>query len=321
MTGGLVIRIFLALALCVPLAGQAQQYPTKPIRLVVLIAPGGGPDVVARIISPKVGERLGQPIVVENKVGANGNLAGEYVAKSPADGYTLLFGADTLVAINPHLYKMSINPLKDLTPVSSTVTSQLMISVHPSVPPRNFKELIEHLRTANPPLHYASGGNGSLHHLSMELLKMRAGVQATHVPFKSGTPAAMAAVAGEVPIVVSGTSSAPLVKGGKLRALVSTGKTRMQLFPDLPTLNEFYPGLEMNNWLGIWAPAGTPDPIVSRLHAEISRSLTLPDVLEKFVATGASEAWVTTRDEFTRHIASEHDKYGKLVKAIGITID
>jgi tripartite-type tricarboxylate transporter receptor subunit TctC len=193
--------------------------------------------------------------------------------------------------------------------------------VHPSIPVKNFKEFLEHVKAANPPLHYASGGNGSLHHLSMELLKQRAGLNLAHVPYKSGTPAAMAAVAGEVPIVVSGTSSAPLVKSGKLRPVVSTGRNRMLMFPELPTLNEFFPGLQMNNWLGIWAPAGTPDPIVARLHDEINRALALPEVVAKFTATGGSEAWISSREEFTRHIASEYEKYGKLVRTLGIKID
>jgi len=278
------------------LAGAAHaQYPTKPIRLIVLIAPGGAPDVAARVMAPKLGEYLGQPIVVENKPGSNGNIAAEYVAHSPPDGYTLLFGADSMAVINPHVYtKSAFDPLTELTPVATTMITQLILSVNPSVPAKDFKEFLDYARHADPPLQYASGGNGSQHHLSTEMLKQRAGINLVHIPYKSGSPAVAAAVAGEVPIVMAGTSAGPLIKAGKLRAIAVTGHNRLALLPDVPTIGEFYPGYEVNNWLGIWAPAGTPEPVIARLRTEINRVLALPEVKERMGAVGGAQPWITT---------------------------
>jgi tripartite-type tricarboxylate transporter receptor subunit TctC len=308
--------------LCFASAAVAQQYPTKPIKLVVLIAPGGGPDVAARVMQNPLSEKLGQPIVVENRAGSNGNIAGEYVARSAPDGYTLLFGADSLMAINPHLYaKMGFDPLRDLTPVATTVITQLILSVNPGVPVKDFKEFLDYARRANPPLNYASGGNGSQHHLSVEMLKQRAGIDLVHVPYKSGSPAVAAAVGGEVPIVMAGTSSGPLVKAGKLRAVAVTGRNRLALFPEVPTIGEFFPGYEVNNWLGIWAPAGTPQPIVERLRTAINEVLALQEVKKGMSGVGGAEPWITTPEEFAAAIRRDYEKYGKLVKEIGAKID
>jgi tripartite-type tricarboxylate transporter receptor subunit TctC len=318
---GTKVALIASAALCLASTAHAQ-YPSKPIRLVVLIAPGGGPDVAARVMQPPLSERLGQTIVVENRAGANGNIAGEFVARSSPDGYTLLFGADSLVAINPHIYtKMSFDPQKDLAPVATTIITQLILSVHPSLPVRNFKEFLAFARKANPPLHYASGGNGSQHHLSTEMLKQRAGINLVHVPYKSGSPAVTAAIVGDVPIVMAGTSSGPLVKAGKLRAIAVTGRSRSKLFPDVPTVGEFYPGYEVNNWLGIWAPTGTPEPVILRLRAEIDRVLAMSEVGERIRSVGGAEPWITTREEFAAAIRRDYEKYGKLVKDIGARID
>ncbi len=309
-------------AVCLAGGAVAQQYPTKPIKLVVLIAPGGAPDVAARVMQGPLSERLGQPIVVENRAGSNGNIAGEHVARSAPDGYTLLFGADSLVVINPHIYaKMSFDPLKDLAPVATTVITQLILSVNPAVPAKNFREFLEYARGAQPPLNYASGGNGSQHHLSMEMLKQRSGINLVHVPYKSGSPAVAAAVAGEVPIVMAGTSSGPLVKAGRLRAVAVTGRNRLQLLPEVPTIGEFFPGYEVNNWLGIWAPAATPQPIIGRLRVAINEVLALPEVRKGMGSVGGAEPWITTADEFAASIRRDYEKYGKLVKDIGAKID
>jgi len=318
---GKMVALIASAALCLASTSHAQ-YPSKPIRLIVVIAPGGGPDVAARVMQPPLSERLGQTIVVENRPGANGNIAGELVARSAPDGYTLLFGHDSGIAINPHVYsKMAFDPLKDLAPVATTVITQLILSVHPSLPVRNFKEFLAFARKTSPPLQYASAGNGSQHHLSTEMLKQRAGINLTHVPYKSGAPAATAAVAGEVPIVMSGASSAPLVKAGKLRAIAVTGRSRLRLFPDVPTIGEFFPGYQVNNWLGIWAPAGTPEPVILRLRAEINRVLAMPEVGERIRSVGGAEPWITTREEFAAAIQRDYEKYGKLVKEIGARID
>jgi len=319
MSGKLTLAAVLFLAAS---AAIAQAYPTKPLRIISPYPPGGSTDIVARLIAEHMGRALGQRIIVENRAGANGNIAGELVARSAPDGYTLLFGADSLVAINPHIYsKMTFDPVKDLAPVATTIITQLILSVHPSLPVRDFKEFLAFARKTIPPLHYASGGNGSQHHLSTEMLKQRAGINLVHVPYKSGSPAVAAAIVGDVPIVMAGSSSGPLVKAGKLRAIAVTGRERLKLFPDVPTIGEFFPGYQVNNWLGIWAPAGTPEPVIAKLHAEINRVLAMPEVGERIRSVGGAEPWITNRDEFAAAIQRDYEKYGKLVKEIGARLD
>jgi len=300
----------------------AAQYPTKPIRLLVPIAPGGGPDIVGRLVAGKLSDAFGQPVVVENRVGSNGNIAGDIVAKSSPDGYTLLLGMDSLVAINPHLYtKMPFDPQKDLAPVASLVSNGFFLAVNPSVPAQTFPEFIEYARRANPLLNYASGGNGSQHHLTMERLKARAGINMVHVPYKSGAPATTATVAGEVAAMMSGTSTAGQIRAGRLRALAFTGPQRSQVLPDVPTIAEFYPDFTMTQWYGLFAPAGTPEPVISRLRAEVNRALGMPDVREKLRNAGGVEPWITSPEEFAAELRNEYAKYAKLVKDIGAKID
>jgi tripartite-type tricarboxylate transporter receptor subunit TctC len=298
------------------------QYPSRPIHLLVPFPPGGGPDLVGRILAPKLADALGQPVVVENRVGSNGNIAGELVAKSPADGYTLLVGNDSLFVINAHLYKqMPFDPLKDLAPVASLVSNGFFLAVNPSVPAKTFPEFIEYARKADPPIQYASGGNGSQHHLTMERLKVRAGFKAVHVPYKGGAPATTATVAGEVPVMMSGTSTAPQIKSGRLRALAFTGPQRSRVLPDVPAVAEFYPDFVMVQWYGLFAPAGTPEPVVARLRAETNKVLALLDVKEKLANAGGVEPWITTPEEFAAEIRDEYARYAKLVKEVGAKVE
>jgi tripartite-type tricarboxylate transporter receptor subunit TctC len=313
--------LFAAVALLVS-CGAAAQYPSHPVRLLVPFPPGGGPDLVGRILAPKLSEALGQPVVVENRVGSNGNIAGEAVAKSPADGYTLLVGNDSLFVINAHLYKqMPFDPLKDLAPVASLVSNGFFLAINPSVPAHTFSEFIEYARKADPPLQYASGGNGSQHHLTMERLKARAGFKMVHVPYKGGAPATTATVAGEVAAMMSGTSTAGQIKAGRLRALAFTGPQRSRVLPDVPAVAEFYPDFVMVQWYGLFTSAGTPEPVVARLRAETNKVLLLPDVKEKLSNAGGVEPWITTAEEFAGQIRSEYATYGKLVKEVGAKID
>jgi len=309
----------LAILLC---QGATAQYPSRPIRLLVGFPPGGGPDIVARILAPKLSEALGQPVVVENRVGSTGTIAGEAVAKSPPDGHTLLVGHDGLFVINPHLYKeMPIDPLKDLVPVTSLVSNGFFMAVNPSVPAQTFPQFIEYARRANPPLQYASGGNGSQHHLTMERLKARAGIDMVHVPYKGGAPATTATVAGEVPVMMSGTSTAPQIKAGRLRALAFTGPQRSRVLPEVPTIAEFYPDFVMVQWYGLFAPAGTPEAALARLRAEVNKALVLPDIRDKLTNAGGVEPWITTPEEFAVEIRNEYAKYAKLVKDVGAKVD
>src|SRR5881296_1554417 len=315
-------RFLVALLTALLCQGAAGQYPSRPIRLLVPIPPGGGPDIVARLIAPKLGDALGQPVVVENRVGGNGNLAGELVAKSPADGYTLLLGMDSLMVINPHLYgKMPFDPQKDLAPVASLVSNGFFLAINPSVPAQSFPEFIEYARRANPPLQYASGGNGSQHHLTIERLKARTGINMIHIPYKGGAPATTATVAGEVAVMMSGTSTAPQIKAGRLRALAFTGPQRSRVLPEVPTIAEFYPDFVMVQWYGLFATAGTPEAALARLRTEADKALVLPDVREKLSNAGGVEPWIATPEEFAAELRSQFATYAKLVKDVGTKID
>ena len=313
--------LFAAVA-AVSLHDALAQYPSRAIRLLVGFPPGGGPDIVARLLAPKLAEALGQPVVVENRIGGTGTIAGEAVARSPADGHTLLVGQDGLFVINPHLYKqMPIDPLKDLAPVTSLVSNGFFLAVNPSVPANSFTEFIEYARRADPPLQYGSGGNGSQHHLTMERLKARTGVNMIHVPYKGGAPATTATVAGEVSAMMSGTSTAGQIRAGRLRAIAFTGPQRSRVLPDVPAIAEFYPDFIMVQWYGLFAPAGTADTVIARLRAETNKILALPDLKEKLSNAGGVEPWITSPEEFAAQIRSEYATYGKLVKQVGARID
>ena len=230
-----------ALALLCVSTAPAQQYPTRPIKLYVTTLAGGAPDIVARVVGQKFSEVLGQPVIVENRPGANGNIAAEATAKAAPDGHTLMVCADAQLVTNPHLYaKLPFDPLRDLTAIATLVSNEFVLAIHPALPANNFKEFIAFARHANPPLNYASGGNGSQHHLTMEMLKSRAGIKLVHVPYKGGTAAATATVSGEVAAVFAGSSSAPQIKAGRLRALAVASTERSASFPDLPAIAEVY---------------------------------------------------------------------------------
>jgi tripartite-type tricarboxylate transporter receptor subunit TctC len=302
--------------------GVHAQYPSHPIRIVVTIPPGGAPDLAARVIGQKLSEEFGQPVVIENRPGANGNTAAEAVARSAPDGYTLILAADSLITINPHLYsRMPLDTLKDLAPVASLVSNQFVLSVNPALPVKSFVEFIDYARKSNPPLNYASGGNGSQHHLTMELLKARAGINLVHVPYRGGAPATTATMAGEVAAMFAGTSTAPQIKAGRLRALAVSGTKRSAAFPDLPTIAETYPGFANTIWLGLFGPAGMPDEVLAKLRGEIRRVLAMPDVRERLNAGGGLEPYSTTPEEFGALIRSDYERFGKLIKDLGIKAD
>jgi tripartite-type tricarboxylate transporter receptor subunit TctC len=303
-------------------AASWAQYPSRPIRLIVPIPPGGAPDISARVVGQRLSELVGQPVVVENRPGSNGNIAMDLVAKSQPDGYTLGLLADSMITINPHLYKtMQVDTLKDLAPVASVVSNSWVLSVNPSLPVKDFREFIEYARRANPPLAYASGGNGSIHQMAMEMLKQRADINLTHVPYKGGAPATTATVAGEVAAMFSGTSSAPQIKAGRLHALAVTGPERSKLFPDLPAIAEFYPGYEVTIWLGLFSTAGTPEAVLAQLHSEVNKVLAEAEVRRKLNAAGGLEPYITTPAEYAELIRRDYEKYGKIVKEVGIKVD
>jgi tripartite-type tricarboxylate transporter receptor subunit TctC len=316
----MTLRALLFILFALP-AAAAAQFPSRQITIIVPIPPGGAPDIAARLIGRKLSESVGQPVVVENRVGANGNIASDLVAKAQPDGYTLGLLADSQIAINPHLYKMPLDTLRDLTPVATVAANQFVLTVHPSLPVRTFPEFIELARKSNPPLAYASGGNGSQHHLTMEMLKQRAGIDLLHVPFKGGAPAASATVAGDTVAMWSGSSNAPQIKAGRLRPLAVSGAQRSPQYPELPTIGEFYPGFENSIWLGLFGPAGIPENALSRIRTEVRRVLESDDVKQKMNAAGGLDPFVTTPQEFSALIRRDFEKYAKVVKDLGLRLD
>ena len=306
---------------CLLLASFAQaQYPTKPIRVYVPNPPGGATDTLARLLGPKMAEGLGQAVLVENRSGSNGNVATETTGKAAPDGYSLLLGADAQVVISPHLYAMQIDPIRDLAPLASLVSTNMVLAVNASVPVSNLAEFIEYARRAKPPIPYASIGNGSQHHLAMEMLKARAGVDMVHIPYKGGGPATIALLAGEVPVMFGGNSVSGQIKAGKMRAIALAGR-RTTAYPDLAPLSDTYPGLEITPWLGMFAPAGVPEPILARLRGEIARLLVDAETRDKLRGLGGLEPFITTPAEFTAYFRAEYAKYGQVVKAVGVKVD
>jgi tripartite-type tricarboxylate transporter receptor subunit TctC len=301
----------------------AQPYPSRPIKLLVSFPPGGASDIVARLIAQPLAVRLGQPVVVENRPGSNGNLAGELVARAAPDGSTLLLAPSSLFGINPHLYaKMPIDPLKDLLPVASLVSNELFLAAIPSLDTvSDFRGFIALARRTRPPLFYASIGTGSEHHLAMELLKQKAGIDLIHVPYRGGGPAAIGVMSGDVAAMFGGGSVAPLVQTGKLRALAVSGLRRSPLLPDVPPIAQFYPGYEVTIWQGLFAPVGTPAAVIARLRSEISAILGEPDLADKLSAAGSGDPYIAAPAEFVARIRADYERYGKLIKDTGMKVE
>jgi tripartite-type tricarboxylate transporter receptor subunit TctC len=312
----------LGLLLLLVAAAAHAQFPSRALTIIVPIPPGGAPDIAARLLGERLSQSLGQPVVVENRAGANGNIANELVAKSAPDGHTMGLLADSQIAINPHLYsKMPIDTLRELAPIHTVASNQFVLAVNGQLPVKNFQEFIELAKKSNPPLAYASGGNGSQHHLTMEMLKQRAGINLLHVPYKGGAPAATATVAGDTAAMWAGSSNAPQIKAGRLRALAVSGAKRSAQYPELPTIGEFYPGFENSIWLGLFGPAGIPEGILSRLRTEIRKVLETPEVKERMNAAGGLDPYITTPEEFQALIRRDYAKYAKVVKDVGIKLD
>jgi tripartite-type tricarboxylate transporter receptor subunit TctC len=300
----------------------AQTYPNRPIRLFVGYPPGGATDIIARVVGQGLSDRLGQPVVVENRPGSGANIAADIVAKSAPDGYTLIHGPDNLFVVNPHVYsKLNFDPLKDFVAIGSLISNQVVLAVNPKVPANSLQEFVALARKTSPPLFYASIGNGSLHHLAMELLKERAGIDLTHVPYRGGGPAGVALLAGDVSAGFGGGSLVPTILSGKLRGLAVSGAKRSALLPDLPTIGEIYPGYEVAIWHGLFAPAGTPQPIVERLRTALNAVLANKELMSKITASGSGEPYITTPEQFRERMLKDYAMYGKLIKRIGLKIN
>ncbi len=314
--------VLAALGLAVCVTAQAQSYPSKAVKLVVPYPPGGPTDIVARVIGQKLFEQTGQQFIVDNRAGAGGNIGAEAVARSPADGYTLLI-ATTAHAINMSLFKkLGYDTLKDFTPVTLLTYGPLVIVTHPSLPVLNVRELIALAKAKPGAINFASSGNGQSTHLSGELFNAMAGVKMTHIPYKGSAPALTDVMGGQASLMFDTMLSAmPFVKAGKLKALAVTSATRSPAAPDLPTVAESgLPGFETFAWNGVLVPLGTPKDVVARLSAELKRAMEAPEVKEKFSAQGFAAAW-NTPEAFGTFLQAEVDKWSMVVKASGTTVD
>ena len=303
-----------------PSVSVAQDYPTRPVRFVVPFPPSGGGDIIIRALSQKLSERLGQPVVVDNRSGAGGNVGTELVARAPADGYTLVMANISPFAINTSIYKkLPFNPVTDFTPISLVATFPNILVVHPSLPAATLKDLVALARARPGQLTFASSGAGSSGHLSAEFFKSQAKIDLTHVPYKGGGQALIDLLAGHVTLLVSSVPGAlPHVRSRRLRALVVTSLARVGVTPDIPTLAESgYPGFEAVTWIGAAAPAGLARPIVNRLNNEIVDSMRAPDMRERLTNQGA-EPQTSTPEQFAAYIKSEIAKWAKIVRDTGI---
>jgi tripartite-type tricarboxylate transporter receptor subunit TctC len=312
-----------AFAILVPAAAPAQTYPAKPIRLVVPFPAGGSLDVVARAIGQKLTEAWGQPVVIDNRPGAGGNIGADLVAKSPADGYTILEGALSTHAVNVSLYgKLPYDPVRDFEPITLVAVTPNVLVLNPSVPANSVKELIAYAKANPGKLSFGSGSNGSAGHLAGELFKIEAGVDMVHVPYKGAAPAMQDLLAGRTQLMFDNLANAmQQVRAGKLKALAVTTAHRSALVPDLPTLAEAgLPGFDISTWWGFLAPAGTPKEIVAKWNAEVIRILNTPEMKAFFAQQGA-EPSPTSPEEFAALIRREIPKYAKIVKASGAKVD
>jgi tripartite-type tricarboxylate transporter receptor subunit TctC len=300
-------------------SARADDYPSRPVTMIVPWAPGGAVDTVARVVAPKLSERLGKPVIVENRAGAGSTLGTAIGAKAAPDGYMLGMPGSGSMAVSPAMYKsLPYDPTKDFAPMALIGRVPFVLIVHPSVPAKNVRELIAHAKSNK--LFYASGGPGSPHHLYAELFKLMTGIEMTHVPYKGSADAIKDVVAGHVPLMFSDPApSVPLIRSDKVRAIGVTTVNRWPVAPDIPTLNETgVPGFDAAGWFMIAGSAGTPQPIVQRLHVEFKTIMGLPDVQETVGRTGVVPVVSPPLAELPKFIATEKERWGKVVQQVGL---
>ncbi|HTM59439.1 MAG TPA: tripartite tricarboxylate transporter substrate binding protein [Burkholderiales bacterium] len=315
--------LFLGIALLVSAASAlAQPYPTKPMKIVVPFPAGGIADLYARLIGARVTEGWGQPVVIENRTGAGGNIGADAVAKSAPDGYTLVMGSFGTHAVNVSLFSsMPYDPVKDFAPIILVLEAEGLLVVHPSVPAQSVLDLIAYARAHPGQLTYASAGMGTASHLAGELFKTMAKVEMTHVPYKGNVPAITDLLAGQTSLLFGTMPTVlPHAKAGKLRALATIGSVRSAAAPELPTVAETLPGFEVNNWVGLLAPAGTPNDIVRKWNTEVNKIMTGADIKQRLPTEGARYA-PNTPEQFGAFIKSEIAKWAPVVKASGARVD
>ena len=314
--------VMLALLALATTTALSQPYPVKPLRFIVGFVPGGGSDFIARLISQKLTDALSRPVIVENRPGAGAVIATELVAKAPADGYTLLLGSAGPFGIVPALSpKTPYDALKDFDPITLVVIMPFVMTVHPSLPVRNIKDLIALAKSKPGQLNFGSPGHGSTNHLANEMLKIMAQIDMTHVPYKGVSAAMTDVIAGQIQILSGDlTTLLPPVKAGRLRAIAVTSAKRSSIALDIPTIAESgVPGYDTSGWFGVVVPAGTPKPIVERLNTEIVKAITTPESRERLGTLGG-DVVANTPAEFATHIRNDHAKWARLVKRIGLTV-
>ena len=313
----------LVLAVCSSLSfAQAPTWPTKPLRVIVNFPPGGAADQLARAIGQPLQEALSQPVVIENRAGANGNIGGEAVAKAPNDGYTLLMSSGGMVSVNPHLYaKMAFDPTKDLIPVAAAARVLVFLEVKPTLPVNNVKEFLAYMKANPGKLSFGSPGNGSSPHLAAEMMKAQTGMYAVHVPYRGAAPAMQDLLGGQLDFMFDPGIGLQHVKSGKLKLLAVGSSKRSPLFPDVPTLAESgLQGFDADSWFGFYAPAGTPPDVVSRLNREINKALGTQAVKDRISAIGGIPAPMSPSD-FNLRASIDSARFGALIKARGIKGD
>ncbi len=301
----------------------AQAYPSRPLRIIVMYGPGSTIDIMARLIAPKLTEALGQPVIVENRAGAGGAIGMDMAAKAPPDGHTLTIGATGPSVTNPLLYpKTPFDPLRDFAYISLIATGPAVIAVHPSIPAKTLKELVALAQARPGQLNYGSPGVGTSPHLAGELFKQVTATQIVHVPYKGNAEAITDLLGGQISIVFTGVPPViPLMQAGKLKLMATTGNKRIATIPELPTIAEAgYPGAAMGIWYGLVAPAATPKDVLARLHKEITRIQTLPDIRERFVQLG-TEPTTSTPEQFTALVRDELVKWGRVIKAANVKVE
>jgi tripartite-type tricarboxylate transporter receptor subunit TctC len=298
---------------------KGSDYPSKPVRFVVPFVAGGPTDIQGRMLGEKLGQRLGQQVVIDNRGGAGGNIGMEITAKAPPDGYTLVIATVGTWAVNPHLYTLPFDVVKDFSPITQVSTSPGVLVVHPSVQAKNVKELIALAKEKPGQLNYGSSGVGGFGHISGEMFTMMTGTKMTHIPYKSSAPSLTDLIGGQIQVLFNNAiSTVPHVKANRVRALATTGEKRTPALPDLPTIAEAgIPGYANSSWSAVAGPAGMPRPLVARLHKEFTEILKLPDVQQRSAEQGA-DIIASTPDEFHKYLKSEVAKFGKLVKTAGI---
>jgi tripartite-type tricarboxylate transporter receptor subunit TctC len=318
MSAAIARSLLLGAALLAAVPAAAQNYPQRPVRFVVPYAPGGSTDTLARSMATKMSELLGQQVVVDNRPGANGDIGMSIVAKAPPDGYSIVLGYIANLAIGPSLYeKMPYDPVKDFASITQVAGASNILVTHPSLPAKNFKEFIAYTKANPKKVSFASAGVASVGHLTGELLNDMAGIDMQHIPYKGSGQAITDLVGGHIKVMISGMASTlPHVRSGKLVGIVTTGLKRTPATQDIPTISETYPGFESSSWFGVLAPAGTPKPIVTRLNADIHKSLQDPAVAKRLTGVGF-EITYGTPEQFTEYIQSEIKKWAKVVKASG----